>query len=123
MKKIIVIGVIILFIVVGFQPALAVEPKVSENTIEKEEDCDCEEVSDINITPHPNATICLCIEIISIILYGRAGFWEFLSYAYQDYGLGILSAIFEIRANKLYDKAEQVNNLALYYDCPTYPLD
>jgi hypothetical protein len=48
MKKVIVISVIALFIVVGVQPAFAVEPKVSADNIEKEEDCDCKEVSEID---------------------------------------------------------------------------
>jgi hypothetical protein len=45
MKKIIIIGVIVLFIGVGIKPALAVEPEVSNDNIENEEDCDCQEVS------------------------------------------------------------------------------
>ena len=44
MKKIIVIGIIILFLGMGVQPALADEPKVSTNTIENVENCDCETV-------------------------------------------------------------------------------
>ena len=48
MKKIIIIGVIALFICVGFQSAFAIEPKVSENIVEKEEDCECQEIDKIN---------------------------------------------------------------------------
>jgi hypothetical protein len=42
--KILALGVIILFITVGIQPALAIEPKLSADNIEKEEDCDCQEL-------------------------------------------------------------------------------
>jgi hypothetical protein len=45
MKKIIVIGVIVLFICVGFQSAFAVEPKLSADNIIKVKDYDCQEVS------------------------------------------------------------------------------
>jgi hypothetical protein len=44
MKKIIIIGVIALFIGIGFQPAFAIEIESSVDTNEEEEDCDCEEV-------------------------------------------------------------------------------
>jgi hypothetical protein len=50
MKKIIVISIICLFIGVGVQPALAIEPKVSYNNIENEEDCDCQTaVSEVDL--------------------------------------------------------------------------
>jgi hypothetical protein len=47
-SKILVLGIICLFIGVGIQPALAVEPKVSTNPIEKVEVCDCQEVDKLN---------------------------------------------------------------------------
>ena len=49
MKKIIVIGVIALFICVGFQPAFAVENRVSNDNTGYIDDCDCKEVSDIDL--------------------------------------------------------------------------
>ena len=42
--KALTLGVIILFVTVGIQPALAIEPKLSADNIEKVEDCDCQEV-------------------------------------------------------------------------------
>jgi len=41
--KTIALGVIIIFITVGIQPALAVERGVSVDNTENEEDCDCQE--------------------------------------------------------------------------------
>ena len=49
MKKIVVIGVIALFVGAGVQPALAVETKSSVDTIEEEEDCDCQTVDRVNL--------------------------------------------------------------------------
>jgi hypothetical protein len=48
MKKIIIIGIICLFVGLCFQPALAIEPKLSSDNIEDVEDCDCQEVDRIN---------------------------------------------------------------------------
>ena len=50
-KYLLAVGIILLFIVVGFQPAFTVEtiPNNNSNNIEKKEDCDCKEVSDINL--------------------------------------------------------------------------
>ena len=49
MKKIIVIGVIALFVGVGFQQAFAVESRASTDNIEKVEDCDCKGVESQNL--------------------------------------------------------------------------
>ncbi len=48
-KKGLVIAVIFLFITVGFQPAFAVEPKLSSNNIEKVDDCNCKGVESQNL--------------------------------------------------------------------------
>ena len=40
--KSLVVGVIVLFVGLGIQPAFAVEPKLSANNTEKVEDCDCQ---------------------------------------------------------------------------------
>jgi hypothetical protein len=48
-KKGLVIGIIILFIGMGVQPAFAVETKSPIDSVEKVEDCDCQQVSDINL--------------------------------------------------------------------------
>jgi hypothetical protein len=69
-KKGLVVGIIVLFIGVGVQPALAVEPKVSENTMETEEDCGCKEVSDVNLNRLDKALN---------RLEGNTGFISFLS--------------------------------------------
>jgi hypothetical protein len=47
-KKLLVVGIIVLFVGVGIQSAFAVESRVSNDTIEKEEDCDCQEIDKIN---------------------------------------------------------------------------
>ena len=44
-SKILAIGVILLFIGVGIQPAFAVELKLSTDKTEKAEDCECQEVN------------------------------------------------------------------------------
>jgi len=49
MKKIIVFGIICLFVGVGFQPVFAVESRVSDDKVEKEEDCDCQEVDSLTL--------------------------------------------------------------------------
>lgn len=43
LSKTLVLGIILLFIGVGIQSALAVENRVSTDSIEEEEDCDCQE--------------------------------------------------------------------------------
>jgi hypothetical protein len=43
-SKILIIGVILLFIGVGIQPAFSIEPEFPVANIEKEEDCDCQKV-------------------------------------------------------------------------------
>ena len=48
MKKIIIIGIIFLFVGMGFQPAFAVENRVSNDNIEKVEDCDCQTKDRLN---------------------------------------------------------------------------
>ena len=45
-KKGLVVGIIILFVGMGVQPALAVENKVSTDKVEDLEDCDCQEIDD-----------------------------------------------------------------------------
>ena len=57
-RKGLVIGIIVLFVGVGFQPAFAVESKLSTDNIEKEEDCDCKSSGP---------------PIICAILFGRMG--------------------------------------------------
>ena len=49
MKKLLVVGIIVLFVSVGIQPAFAVENKVSTDKVENVEDCDCQEVSEIDL--------------------------------------------------------------------------
>lgn len=49
-KKGLVLGTVVLFIGMGVQPTLAVEPESSiDTTIEKKEDCDCQDVNDITL--------------------------------------------------------------------------
>jgi hypothetical protein len=48
MKKIVILGIICLFVGMGFQPALAIEPKLSAENIENVEDCDCQETDRLN---------------------------------------------------------------------------
>ena len=47
-KKGLVLGIIVLFIGVGVQPAFAVETGSSVNTVQLEEDCECEIVDEYN---------------------------------------------------------------------------
>ena len=44
LSKTLAIGIIILFVGIGFQPAFAVETKLSADNTEKNEDCNCPEV-------------------------------------------------------------------------------
>ena len=48
-KHLLVFGIAFLFIGLGFQPAFAIESRLSADNIEKEEDCDCSSVDDIKL--------------------------------------------------------------------------
>jgi len=72
MKKIIVISVIALFIVVGFQSAFAVESRVSADNIEKVEDCDCQEAENLN--PIRVKSLFTKLKIVTNIILSRFGY-------------------------------------------------
>ena len=107
--KALVLGVICLFVGVGIQPAIAIEPKLSSNNIEKEEDCDCQEIDG------ENDSICWILLIKHFMRSIRANFW-WLIWSELPSG-GILSQIVWIYYQYLDGLTDDTLRLAKSYDC------
>ena len=109
MKKLLVVGIIVLFIGVGVQPAFAIETESSVDNIEKKEDCDCQGING------ENDVICIILWIRHTILSLRAyNFWKLTDTV--PYG-GILYSIYCALMNLYNDRADGIGELAEYYKC------
>ena len=72
LSKTLAIGVIILFIGIGFQPVFAIENKLSADNTEKNEDCDCPEVE--RFYPIRIKFLLTNLKVVSNIILSRHGY-------------------------------------------------
>jgi hypothetical protein len=141
--KTLTLGVIILFITVGIQPALAVEPKLSsDNKTETVEDCDCQtavsevdlnrldkytefkdlsnRVSTLSKIDEDNSTICDLL-ILNILI--NLGIIKLIDTIIEfgninEYDDPLLFRFLENRQKQRYNLVERYRDLFIYfYDC------
>ena len=82
LSKTLVLGVILLFIGISFQPAYAVESKLSADSTENDEDCNCKEIDRLDLI---RANLLLNkLEILTNILLFRYGHLPEIEESFQE---------------------------------------
>ena len=110
-KKSLVVGIIVLFIGVGFQPAFANEVSIT-NKSEVEEDCDCQPVSNLHLIRLERMLNRL--EIHTKILSVISKYNSEIAEKYQEISNRILTLVSINEESVICDFLESLNNK--YYD-------